>query len=363
MKKMFTLFLCLVLVGSLGLPAFAASRVYPIEDLGIELEIPSRYIVMTRDYVSDEIALKLTGQTQEGLKDMYESKAIFLNALELEYPLKEIVITGMQTRTPDFSTRSDEELLAYGETVRHLYEAMKAEFVSMSVYETDWNKFLKFEIIMPTGSGPDELTQYTTGFNGMTINFTKHAYNVEVTERDRLDLEETVKSVRTLSAEKGGSAEQGLFYYDDLTGISFTLPADWKVDVDVGNIARSTTFKPVADPSVTFAFLREEFWNNLSEEEKQGKTRDSYGVEEFINTRYKSRIGIQDNAEIIQLNSGEYVKWERERNVETASGTKAVPLNFILHVEDGFYYGFIIPYESDVPYYDEVMQTIDGLVF
>ena len=363
MKKLISLLLCLILTCTLCLPACADSIVYPIEALGISIEIPAGFVVFTRDYVSDETVMKMLGYTQESLRTRYESSAIFLNTYELAYPLKEVVITAVQTGTDDFIKYSDEELISFGDEFREQYKFVNAELVSMSIYKTAWNKFLKIESIYPSDSGPDKMVQYTTGFDGMVINVTRHAYNLELDEKDLLELEEMIKSIRTLFTRADSSAKQGLFYRDDLTGLSFTLPDGWELYAEAGESARATRFKPTADPTFTLTFLREEFWTNLSFWEKQGKTPSEFGLDEFLNTRYKSPIGIPDNAEKIHLNSGDYLKWITERQVETETGITVVPIATYLHVEDGYYYGFVAPAGDDDPFYAEVLRTINSMVY
>ena len=361
--RLLSLLLCLILTCTLCLPAFASPIVYPLEALGISIEIPEAFKVFTRDYVSDETVMKMLGYTQESLRASYESRAIFLNAYELAYPLKEVVITAVQTGTDDFIKYSDEELLSYGDVFRDQYKSLNAELVSMSIYKTPWNKFLKIESIFPSDSGPDKMTQYTTGFNGMVLNITRHAYNLEPEEKDLLELEEMVKSIRPLFLQANDSAKQGLFYQDDLTGLSFTLPDGWVLYAEAGESTRATRFKPSADPTFTLAFMREEFWTNLSFWEQQGKKRSEFGLDEFVKTKYKSPIGIPDNAEKIHLDSGDYLKWITERRVETNSGITVVPIATLLHVENGYYYGFVAPAGDDDPFYIETLRTINNLVY
>lgn len=93
MKRFCSFILMLIILLSMSTTAFAASsKTYSLDDLGMSIDVPSEYVVFTRDIADNDPNLSTYGLNKEDLLDLMKSSNIYLNAWDKDANF-EIIVT------------------------------------------------------------------------------------------------------------------------------------------------------------------------------------------------------------------------------------------------------------------------------
>ena len=85
MKKGISLFLAALLaLTALAGPALGESKTYELPELYLSLDIPEEMMVFTREMAEDDIGLLVLEMTPEQLRQDFESKNVYMNAMSLD---------------------------------------------------------------------------------------------------------------------------------------------------------------------------------------------------------------------------------------------------------------------------------------
>ena len=151
MKRVLSLLVTLLLVVVLLCnPVFAASSTYDLDELELQVTIPSGYSVITRDTPAGDPIFSNLGTTKSAIMEQFEAGNIYLNAISDTYN-EEVVVTMMENSLSNFSLLSDtaletlasalvDQYVNYGINVSNfeIYHHSQAKFVSLyfrSVYK------------------------------------------------------------------------------------------------------------------------------------------------------------------------------------------------------------------------------------
>ena len=102
----FALFLVMVLLCN---PVFAASGTYDLDELELQITIPSGYSVVTRDTPASDPIFSDLGISKSALISHFEASNIYLNAISNAYN-EEVVVTMTENSLSNFSLLSDTAL-------------------------------------------------------------------------------------------------------------------------------------------------------------------------------------------------------------------------------------------------------------
>ena len=113
MKRTCSSILMFMLLLSFPVKAFAVSQTYSLDALGMSIDIPSEYVVFTRDIADDDPNLSAYGLSKNDMADLMESGNIYLNAWDKDVNF-EIIVTMIDSTISDFNLMSDTMLNTLG---------------------------------------------------------------------------------------------------------------------------------------------------------------------------------------------------------------------------------------------------------
>lgn len=234
MKKLISFLICMSLLFALCIPSYAVSKTYAINVNGLSMTIgiPDHYIVYTDGIGVNEERLKEYGEIGEMVLQA-NSAGIVLEAWDGNTQT-EIAVTCVNSTLGDYNQYSDTSLLGLSTAYESVLKQLGGEVYSSTVFQGAQAKFLKYVSIIPHQGGADgydHLIQYNTAYGNQTVNITLHSYNGEPSEVTAAELEEIVRSSRFgANPVAAPEAEQttSSVYTDKETGVSFTVPANWK---------------------------------------------------------------------------------------------------------------------------------------
>lgn len=226
---------CLMLVTALLLvfsfPVYAVntSKV-ELEELDMSIELPSDYIVFTRDIDSNDPILSEYGFTKDSLLSEMESKDLYLSSWnqELDY---EIYITMQGSQLEDYNQLSDTMLSTLASSFGAEYESLGITIDKYEVYEHEQANFIKIYISQPNGDSTTYGIQYNTVYANKSINITLQSYSGKVTAEVEGIAKSMIDSITFGSdpelENKQLESSKAYEYTDPETKISFTVPANW----------------------------------------------------------------------------------------------------------------------------------------
>ena len=111
MKRLTCLFIVFLTILALPTYAFAADEnTYRLDSLGLSIEIPEGYTVLTRDTSANDPSLDVFGLTKDDLDSLMTDGNIYLDAWD-DSTMTEILVTMTKSELGDFNSLSDTLLL------------------------------------------------------------------------------------------------------------------------------------------------------------------------------------------------------------------------------------------------------------
>lgn len=190
MKKIFALIFCFILFILSALTVCAENETYFIKELNFSIDIPSDYIVFTRN-MEDSFTLKKYGYTSESLTKALENNSIYLDAFSNSVS-EEIVVTAFELDVSDICIFDDEELEELAKAGLNNYKEQGAEILDCDVYTNTKTTYIITTYIDPIeGNG----INYYTINNYYAINITCWTYDNELNDSNKKFFAETVDSI------------------------------------------------------------------------------------------------------------------------------------------------------------------------
>lgn len=182
MKKGISLFLAALLaLTALAGPALGESKTYELPELYLSLDIPEEMMVFTREMAEDDIGLLVLEMTPEQLRQDFESKNVYMNAMSLD-PIYEIIVTMLDYEGSqeifDFNTLSDHQLNEMAQMLLDGEAAQGRGFIyeNYRLEKKDQARFMALDLRQEAGGSTIYGRQYYTIFNGQAINITLQSY-------------------------------------------------------------------------------------------------------------------------------------------------------------------------------------------
>ena len=365
MKKIAAIFMAIMLVINLAIPARAASEEYEVSEMGISLEIPDEYIVFTRDMDKNDPAFADFGVSKETLMDQFDTGHIYLNAV-LPSGNEEIVVTMEENIISEFNGLGETSLLMLASTLKDGYEEYGISVSSYDIYHHPQLEFIR--IYFNTTDKTTYGLQYYTIYGGQAMNFTMRSYGGPISGSQERTIQNVVDSVdlHFYVPTKTPVAETPAFVHTDPdTGTTFTVPANWSVqpfskERDILDIQ----FSCAEDPALMISYASYDLWSELSFFEKLFMSR-SKAEELLSSTEYIAEMMEVPESSISKkvFNGKEYYFVETTYATEMYGMNFSSKVNLAVHIEDGWCYMFYFYGESNNPRYDEFVQLVKSVEY
>lgn len=206
-KKILTL-CCALLLALLAAPGVAAegTTTYPLEELGLQIEVPEDMYVLTRDSVSDEQAFREQGADIAADQQSMVANNAYLNAFSKDFGTELVLIMLEDDATRqagDFSDYGDAELAQAGALLAADYEAQGVDTRYDTTYRAGPATYIVLELEIPDSYVYGR--QYCTDINGREISLTLWSYTGGLTDAQRELQTAAVDSIKFDAAGTAGS--------------------------------------------------------------------------------------------------------------------------------------------------------------
>ena len=370
MRNIAIVLLVLLLFGIVCCPeSLAVDNEYYITELDMGISIPDNYAVFTRDTSRDDENLLALGIDHDALRKNMETNSIYLNACNMDLTLEFLVkMKSVGDGIADFDTCTDDELKEFGKSSEN-YTDEQVTYYDLDVYQHTQTKFLRL-YAADSSTGTDKpFIRYATVISGRFITIEFISYTGTFTTDQEEFSEDIMSSVvfNQQSQELSELPKESLqeetppfLYEDPLTGVSFTVPANWR-EVEFSNEPEflSKKFENIFDSDMNIMFGSVDIWNTLSDAEKEDMPRSEANLSRLHDL-------IQEISESypelklteVNYNNRTYLELDSSLDFTISGIQKSSYLVQLYYIENGFMYSF----QVFGPNQDSARSTLDVLM-
>ncbi len=352
---------------------------YKLDELGMNISIPSNMIVFTQNIPKDDPNIELYGLDRDALIEQYKNGNIYLNAIS-EDTTYEIVITkatndGLKELS-DMNTLSNEELSSFLKELKTLYKSNGITYQKSNFHQHTQVKFIK---IFFERSGQENDTvysiQYYTVINGNAVNITLHSYNNPISSSmeellsqivDSAEFDIKVITIPTITprANLVEFPETKSSYTDNEVGVTFTVPAGWR-EMELMKERKHIKTKYGDKDGNILLFGYTDGWSSMPESDKQGLKRSDLNNDSLTKSELLELYGTDNvnetTVEYVTINNIEYFRVTRQFKYEVSETevNRTMVSHLILNNGILFEFSFVRAIDSTAyKQYDELLSSI-----
>lgn len=348
MKKTIVLIAVLFILLSLNNTVFATSNTYSVNELGLDITIPSGYTVITRDTPESAPIFNELGITKSAMIDHFESNNIYLNAIS-DTDNEEIVVTMQSNSVADFRLLSDTALNAIASQLKEEYIDYGYNVTSYEIYQHSQAKFIK--LVFTDTESTIRGIQFYTVHDGKAMNFTLRSYQNDRTftkwSMQRTTIKTIVDSIvyhnEVSTTKVQGIEETSSFVYtDNDSGITFTVPDNWKQKELNGDRKHlDAKFVSTKESDCVIIFGSTDMWEAMPSSEKNGYNRKDINNSSFTKSDIAEMYGItEDKISVVTYNGVQYYKGEMTKSLDESGFNLSVTTTQLIYINDGWMYMF-----------------------
>lgn len=375
MKRVLSVFLSFCLAACfLTVSAFAAGTTYELDKLGMSIELPSDYIVFTRDIKANDPNLSAYGLTKDGLSSLMQERSIYLNAWDEDINY-EIIVTMLDSPFVDYNQFSDTSLSAFISALETEYDGLGITMIRSEFYQHSQAKFAKIYISQPNNGETAYGLQYHTVYNGKAINITLQSYSGKIDSSKETVLKKIVDSAHFDTEPQFNpppTQTEAFTYTDPTSGMTFTVPANWVeepmfeerefIDVKfVSKLEEGLAIIFASEDMLSDGFLEE---SGVSGIEKLLVSRSDLDNSMLTKADVAAMYGESESAvSIVTCGNKEYYIFETVQSGTAYGMTMKVPMTILLRCENGFMYMFQFCGTTDNPYYGDFVDLLNSVKY
>lgn len=366
MRKAFLVFWTVILLLSqFAVSAFAASNTYYLDELGLELTIPSGYSTITKDTPASDPIFAKYGTTKDALISNFESNHIYLNAVSDSYN-EEIVVTMVSSSVTDFAALSDTTLKNIATSLENEYATYGIVLSSYEIYQSSQNNF-----ILLSAHSIDlsvHIVQYYTIYNGKAMNFTMRSYEGGVSLRQKIAIKSTVDSIKydaTPSTPNTTPDMDPFIYTDTDTGVKFTVPANWiQQELSKEREFLDVKFASQKDSGCTILYGSTDVWSKMSASEKVGLTRSDINNSAFTLSEIAEMYNtVAYKITSVTYNGKQYYQSTNEVTTNAYGMDITITLTQLTCFENGWMYTFQLSETGTHSLYGDFQKLMKSVEF
>ena len=374
MKKFLsTLWIFFLVFCFLPLPAFAASDTYELDELGMSIEIPSDYVVFTRDVRSDDPNLSAYGVTKDELSSLMLERNVYLNAWDKDINY-EIIVTMTESQLVDYNQLSDTTLNGLVSALDTEYAAMGITLIRSDIYQHSQAKFAKIYISQPNNGETAYGLQYNTVYGGKAINITLQSYSGKIDASKETIIQIIVNSVHFDNEpqySESPAQTEAFTYTDKDSGMTFTVPANWvEAPANEENKTVHARFTSNLENGLSIAFLcqdlyeLDEYKTELSATERFLLSRDMIGNDAFTKADVAELYGCEEkDVAMVTYGGKEYYSAETVATTVSHGLTLSLPMTYLVRCENACMYAFVFNGHSSSEYFRDFENLVSSVTY
>lgn len=368
MKRLLSFVLVLLSLLSLSVPGFAAvNTTYDLKELGMSIDIPSDYAVLTRDNLDDYPNLSDYGFDKKTLSEMMESSNTYLHAWDKDISF-EIYISMTDSPIDDLNLMSDTMLNTFASSFKAEYAKSGATFEKYEIYKHNQTKFVKIYFDQPNGTSKDYALQYYTVYDKKAINITMQSYSGVIDSKKESILESIVNTAHfdKEPLKIASSPETPAFvYHDKETGIEFTVPANWtQGELSKDREYIDVRFNSNKEEGLSIFYGSTDMWSKMSSDERKGISRSDINGSILSLEEIAEAIGIE-KSDISNVTYGgkEYYKYINKTSSSIYGANFEVMTTCFARIENGYIYTFQFNGDNKNEYFKDFEALLDSVKY
>lgn len=354
------------IVSLFNLTVFANSNTYMLDELGIEITIPSNYDVITQKTSPSNPVFDRLGTTGSDLIKQFKTDNIYLNAIPKNNTNEEIVVTMATNIIDNFSALSDTSLKMFASSWVNEYEKMGISVSKYDIYHHSQAKFVRvyFQDTVNSVNG----LQYYTIYNEKAMNFTMRSYYGEITSKQEQTIKTIVDSVKydTPPIVVPAEAETEAFVYTDIdTNAKFTVPANWhEEELSKEREFIDVRFVSSKEEGMSIMYGSVDMWGMMTEEEKEGYVRSDMRNSAFTNELVAEMVGA-DESDVSKVfyNGKDYFQVTVKTDKEMYGANFKVEMTHVLRFENGWSYWFQFSGTTSNEYFTDFQELLNTVEY
>ena len=304
---LFTIIVLLLSVFALQVSAISVT--YELDELGLEVSIPSSYDVITQDTPISNPVFNRLGASGSEFIDYYKANGIYLNAIPEDSLSEEIVVTMTAGIWDNLSVFSDTTIKTLASALISGSEDYGIVVLDYDVYQHSQAKFIKIYFTDATNSVYG--LQFYTTYGAKAMNFTMRSYSGELSKKQEETITNIVDSIKydTPPVSPPAVPETDAFVYTDIdTNTEFTVPANWyEEELSKEREFIDVKFMSAKEEGMTIIYGSTDAWEMMTEEERDGATRSDINNSAFTLEDMTELFGVdKDDILRVRYNGVEY---------------------------------------------------------
>ena len=343
MKRLITCLLVIIFsLSAFVTPAFAASTKYKLDELGLEVSIPSKYDVITQDTSPYSSIFSDRGLSGTDLIKQFKENGVYLNAVPNDGTNEEIVVTMTTGIWDNLSSFSNSSLKTIASSLVKEYEDYGLTITNYDVYEHSQAKFIRifFNDTEKTVHG----VQYYTNYGAKTINVTIRSYSGAISQTQENTIKGVVDSIvfDTAPVAAPSVPETGSFVYTDIeTNTTFTVPANWyEKELFKDREYIDVKFVSGKEEGLSIMYGSTDLWGEMTASEKAGFSRSDFDTSQFTEEDMKEYFVGADNVKKVTYNGIDYFMAVQKSKQEMYGTEFIVELTRVVRFYNGWLYEF-----------------------
>lgn len=342
MKKILCFLFAIIMLFTIHVSVFAASNTYALDELELQITIPTGYSVITRDTPASDPIFSDLGTTKSALISRFESSNIYLNAISDTYN-EEVVVTMMENSLSNFSSLSDTTLNTLASTLVSQYTDYGINVSKYDIYQHSQAKFVRL-YFTDTGKTVHGL-QYYTIYDGKAMNFTMRSYEGSLSSRQETAIKTIVDSIKYDKAPPvadQGEDTNSFLHTDTDSGVTFTVPANWKQEAfSKDREFIDVKFVSTKEDGCTMIYGSTDMWSQMSASDRVGYTRSDLNNSAFTKSDIAEMYSTTaDKISTVTYNGIEYFKGETNYTSDAYGVDITVKMTQLVYIDNGWMYMF-----------------------
>ena len=356
----------IALLSLFSILAFATSNKYTLDELGLDVSIPSTYDVITRDTPVSSPIFSDLGISGKELIDRFKADDVYLNAIPKYGMNEEIVVTMTDGIWDNLSAFSDTTIMFIASAMIDGYEEYGIVVSDYDVYQHSQAKFIKIYFTDTTNSVYG--LQFFTNYGAKEINFTMRSYSGELSQKQEETITNIVDSIKydTEPIAAPSVPDTDAFEYTDTdTTTKFTVPANWhKKELSEGREYIDVKFASGKEEGLLIMYGSTDLWGMLTEEEKVGATRSDINNYAFTLEDMTEFFSV-DESDILRVryNGIEYYQVTAKNSIDLHGIEFAPEMTHTVRFDNGWIYWFIFSGTADNEYFEDFQKLLNTVEY
>ena len=340
-------------------------KTYKLTDVGIDITIPSDYVVFTRNVKADDPNLAAYGLTQNDLLSIMKNGNFYLDMWDKNVTF-EIVVTMIDSPLSDFSSVSDTMLTTLSSAVVPEYEAAGVSVESYEIYHHKQTKFVKIYQSFEQDNDTLYGLQYHTVNDGKAINVTMTSYSgkIDDTKEEIIkSIVDTVKFDKEPEKPKAVNNTPSFRHIDPDTKCEFTVPANWSQEAFSSEKQfLDAKFSSNMEDGLLIMYGSTDIWSEMSSSEKKGYSRSDIDNDFFSISDIAQMMGVYSSRVSDTIFAGKgYFKVVNEYSSSDYGVTLKTTMTSFIRIENGYLYMFQFGGDSTSPYYKDFEELLKSV--